>query len=620
MNKLFNSRPVIAFLTVMTAFSFTACVNEEYDISNGIDMDMTLLPNTTIPLGNVPPISISSLLGDTQSASSILKEDRNGNLSLSFGSDRITQSFTMPEVEIGGDGGIKFDDNVEVQFIPKYKGLSLGGYKVTDLPPGVPNEIHFSQSQDDGKELERSFSIDLHKELPEQIVSIDEVHLDARILYKFKVSSGTVLHIAKGFTMKFPDFMVIEKPEVVDNYDIQNGEVVFIKDTRISEYAPFVLEISFIRMDIPEDAIVSVGKEPDVVRYIDFKDASVDVKGDLYLALDDYEGRTIPEMTTLLMDIELQNLRMKSAHVKLDLDIAIEDKEITIGELPEMFTGEGTVVDLYNPILRFNLSNGSPFNMYFNANITSYSQNHKTDIHIGDCTPYYDGDEHDDHATDPVVIYAEDEVEYYFSRRGQHDGTAGTDIMLENIGDMIKEMPESIAIHDILVETDDRFVNIEANKECKVEMEYEFISPLAFGQDLNIAFDYDINLGLDGDMTGLGSIVIDMNMVNTIPLDFTITGVALDDQGKEVKDASVNMNLLLAAGTLDQPVESPTKVVLSTSDMSSVAALRLKLKANSSKQMEGKVLNTAQGLGINDLHITLPDGITLNLNDINNNN
>ena len=222
----------------------------------------------------------------------------------------------------------------------------------------------------------------------------------------------------------------------------------------------------------------------DVRRYINIQNASVDVEGDLYLLITDYENTVIPDCAILTMDIELENLRMKSAHVKLDLDISIEDKNIGISDIPDMFSGEGTVVDLYNPILRFKLINGSPFNMYMNANITSYGKNHQTDIHIGDCTPYYDGEEHKEHSTDPVVIYAEDEVEYYFSRRGQHDGSSGTDIMLDKIGDIIKEMPESITIHDILVETDDNFVNIEANKECNIEMEYEFISPLAFGKDL----------------------------------------------------------------------------------------------------------------------------------------
>lgn len=622
MKKLFNGWSAGCILTLAASFSFVSCVNEEYDLSQGIDMDMTLLQNTAIPLGKVAPIPLSSLLGDIEgSDSSPLKVDEQGNISLSFGNDKISQTFTMPEVEIGGDGGLKFDDNVEVKFIPKYKGFNLGGLSIGQIPSNIPNEIHFSQAE--GGLLERSFSLDLHKELPKQIVDIDQVHLESTLLYRFKVSQGTVLHISEGFSMTFPDFMVIAKGDGVDNYEIDPNNpntIVFTKDTRISEDNPFVLLISFTRLEIPEGAIETVENPQDktVKRYINMPDTSVDVKGDLYLMLSDYVGTTIPECAILTMDIEINNLSMKSAHVKLDLDIAIEDKTVNIGELPDIFTGEGTVVDLYNPILRFKLFNGSPFNLFLNANITSYAKTHQTDIHIGDCTPYYDGDEHKEHSTEPLVIYGEQEVEYFFSRRGMHDGHE--DIMLDKIGDIIKEMPETITIHDILVETDDKFVNIEANKECRVEMEYEFLSPLAFGEDLKIALNYDIDLGLNGESNlGLDSLIVGMEMINTIPLNFDVKGVVLDADGNEIKDAEVDLRLKLAAGTLENPAKSPVEMIITMSAVSSVEKLRLKFVATSSKEMAGKSLNKEQGLGIEKLTITLPQGITLDLNDDENN-
>jgi hypothetical protein len=149
-----------------------------------------------------------------------------------------------------------------------------------------------------------------------------------------------------------------------------------------------------------------------------------------------------------------------------------------------------------------------------------------------------------------------------------------------------------------------------------VELEYEFISPLAFGKDLNISFDYDIDLGLGGDTDGgsiLDSLVISMDLQNTIPLDFAITSVALDSDGKEIKDASVNLNLNLAAGTLEEPAESPAEIVLRQNGFSSVDKLRLHMNARSSQKMEGRLLNTEQGLGINNLTVSLPKGITLDL-------
>ena len=107
MRKLFIERFCKALL-LLISISVVSCVNEEYDLSQGVDMDMILLQNAAMPLGNVPQISINTLLGDTDSESSMFNIDKYGNLSLVFGNDTISNSFTMPEVEIGGDGGVKF--------------------------------------------------------------------------------------------------------------------------------------------------------------------------------------------------------------------------------------------------------------------------------------------------------------------------------------------------------------------------------------------------------------------------------------------------------------------------------------------------------------------------------
>ena len=141
MKKLFNGWSAGCILALAASFSFVSCVNEEYDLSQGIDTNMTLLQNTTIPLGKVAPIPLSSLLGDLEGSDSTpLKVDEQGNISLSFGNDRITQSFTMPEVEIGGEGSLMKPVNTERY---KISDLSLG-CTVLALDLSYLNFCHFS--------------------------------------------------------------------------------------------------------------------------------------------------------------------------------------------------------------------------------------------------------------------------------------------------------------------------------------------------------------------------------------------------------------------------------------------------------------------------------------------
>jgi hypothetical protein len=290
------------------------------------------------------------------------------------------------------------------------------------------------------------------------------------------------------------------------------------------------------------------------------------------------------------------------------MDLQIEDKNVDIEGLPDFLTSEGSVLDLYNPILRFAINNDSPLGLNLNAEITAVSGSHITDIHVGDNC------KNGNHETEPVVIHAESQVEYYLSRQGKHDTSSGEDIEVSEIADIISEVPEQITIHDISIESERNYITVSASDEYFVYMEYEFFSPLAFGENLNLTFDYDIDLGLGGNAVGIDSLVISMDMVNTIPLNFAIKGSVLDNKGTELENVSVDLDCTLLAGTLDNPTTTPVKVVVSTGNSAiDLSSLRLKLNATSSHELQGVVLNTAQGLAISGINVSLPHGVKLDL-------
>lgn len=610
MNKPTIPNSISVLLIAMTTILTNSCVNEEYDLSKGIDMDMTLLQNTTIPLGNVASISVNSLLGDTNietgpGTTSLFTADDNGNLTLSFGFDKISQTFKMPEVSLG-KSGINADVDVAFNISSQYAGLPgslFSGDK--DL------KISYKDANK-GRDLNANMTLRLDQELPKQVLDIEYVELDAKIDFQVKASEGSILHLAKGFKISFPQFMKVKKAnESVDYYHIggedgNENEIIFDSDIRISD-EPLVLSLLLYRMDSVSSFIEEKENASNELRRYIIHDDNVTASGDFYLMPADYIDSYIPAKPELTFHVSLTDLVMTSASIKIDMDMSISDEKIEITDLPEMFEGEGTMVDLYNPIVRFTINNESPLEININAGISSYSGSHTTDIHIGD----YNGDDR----TEPVTVSGGQQVDYYFSRRGYHESKDGMDIGIEKLGEIINELPDSIRIHDINVESERKFITIEANKEYTVELEYEFFSPLAFGKELHISMGYDIDLGLEGNL-GLDKLIIGMNMLNTVPLDFNIVGTAVDNDGNEIMGTTVDMNLDLEAGTLEKPVESPvTLTISSTNTEVSISKLRLNFTAESSEHVEGEVLNTAQGLDINDLYVTLPHGITMNLTD-----
>lgn len=612
MNKLFTKLQVVTLLSVMATFTVTSCVNEEYDLSQGVDMDMQLLQNATVPIGDTGSIGINTLLGDTQSGSSFFNVSESGDLSLSFGSEKLTQTFSVPEVNLSGDGGIKMD-SFEISFnIPE---------KYTEIPANLISRVlaqegirviycsQYSRPLQKGENgIDQEVPFELDKLLPENILSIRQIDMDGRLELSFYTSEGSYLHIEEGYVIDFPEFMRLKSNKKDADYEIQNGHtVVFTDDILFSYENPLIIDLSFTSLTGLDNMIHKNVNETtgSVERYITV-DSQIKSYGNVYIKPADYGKGYIPSNPMLAMNIESENLSMTSAELMLDMDLEIADKMLEIGQLPDMFTGNGTVVDLYNPVLRFQIDNGSPLQISMNAEITSQCPDHRTDIHIGDHC------KNGNKETAPIVIPSEGSVEYYFSRQGFHNNDHGLDVPLEKLGEIITMMPEQLSIHDIVVAAEKKYITVNTNEEYAVSLDFGFDSDLSFGKDLHISFDYDFDLGLSTSTFGMESLVLSMNLVNTIPLDLNLQGIALDERGNEISSASLNIKM--NAGTLDNPVTTPSEIRLNASNSElNISKLRLKIVASSNEQMQGNVLNMNQGLSINDLVVTLPDGIKIDL-------
>lgn len=614
MDKLFNKIQTASVLAGMAVFSLASCVNEEYDISEELDLNVQVLQNTSIPLGNTESIAINTLLGDTADGSSLFNVSDNGDMSLSFGHESLSQTFEVPELALDGKGGISVNSmTAYLSIADKYTSLPANKLSEVLAAEGA-DRIYCSSiieggSEEDGINEYSPFNID--KELPESVLSIRTLNMDkARLTFVFSATEGAHMHLEKGFVIEFPAYLTLSADEGGLSYEILDGhKVVFTKDAMISFNNPLLLDMKFSSLSELEGMVNEKKNEAGaMMRYITTEDR-ISAYGKVYILPSDYGDAYIPKSSNVMMDINMSNLNMTSAELMVNMDLDIEDRNVQIGELPELFSSNDVVVDLYNPVLRFKINNSSPLQLNLNAEITSKTAAQTTDIHIGNVC------QNGHILTDPVVIPSSDEVVYYFSRQGKHGANDGADVMLDKLGDIIQQMPESLSIHDVFVEAERKFITILAGQKYDVNLEFDFSADMAFGKDLKMGFDYDINLGLETGAIGLDNLVLSMNMCNSIPLDLNVKGVALDKNGNEIQSAS--LDITLKAGTLENPVTTPAEISLSASGSdSTVSKLRLKITASSNEQIQGNVLNVNQGLSINDLSVTLPDGVKLYLNEI----
>ena len=600
----------ITALSLAAVFSMTSCVNEEYDLSEGIDMDMQLLQNVNLPVGDTGVIGITKLFGNTDSERNIFDTNSEGDLSVSFAHQTISESFTMPTINLDGNVSTK---NIAVNFqIPS---------KYTEYPANSVLGILQNQGIDkiyctkNGNPLtsgenmideQASFKID--KELSEEILSVKTLLMNGMIYVNFAASEGAYMHVEKGFVIEFPEFVVLSLKNEDVSYEVQEGhKVVFTEDTILSDKSPLVLELRLSALkDINPLITEKMNSNGQKRRYIT-ADKELKAYGNVYISPADYGNGYIPSSPVLTIDLNTANLVMTSAEVMLDMNFDVEDQIVELGDLNSIFTGSNLVVDFYNPIIRFKIDNQTPLDLNINAEITSRIGTGLTDIHIGDKCKY--GNE----PTAAIAIPANNVSEYFLSRQGYHHTEGGTDIKIEELGDIIISMPETFSIHDILVETEKKFITVVADHKYDVNLELQFESQMAFGKELNIGFQHDFGLNFNRSTAGVGSLVLSMNMYNTLPLDLKLQCIALDEHGNQV--GATALDILMKGGTIAEPTLSPAEIRFGTSSATdvSVSRLRFHISVSCSEEIQGNVLNTNQGLAIKDVVLSLPDGVKVDL-------
>ena len=148
----------------------------------------------------------------------------------------------------------------------------------------------------------------------------------------------------------------------------------------------------------------------------------------------------------------------------------------------------------------------------------------------------------------------------------------------------------------------------------KIDLGFE--TEMSFGKELHLGFEKDFNLKFSRNAVGAGSLVLSMNLLNTIPLDLTLQCLLLDDQDNKLASGSVD--IMMNAGTIDEPTYAPAEIRFGTSSEGriSISKLRFNIAISSNERIQGNVMNTNQGFAIKDIVLTLPDGVTVDLTNL----
>ena len=612
-----------AVCIVSSFICITACVNEEYDLSKGIDTTINVNGDISAPLGSTEKILIGDFFEIDPQNSAISVVD--GDYVLSLSGDMVRHDIDVPELGISG--------------ISVGNSENPGGYRINmDIPDTQP--VEGVQIPDPTYEFtvagEKETAIEINEEVPEYIAGIGKIELNSVMSISMRLSrddgrSEGEITIGEGFSLVFPDYITIVKEGGSVDYEVLDGNVVrFASSASLTPSAPLGFRLGIAGIDfgrMPEGQGLVNGRIV-IDDIIGMQDVSISANARSF-------GEVISDLPSSLsidIDMSVSDIEIETVEVVFNPEITVDDQTVEIGEMPEFLSEEGNRLDLYSPVITLMVTNDSPVSAVLQADITSYSNDSQTaSIHLGN---------EDAGAADAVVLRS-GVTPVYIVRRAEDvpDGpVAATNdpviIVRDDLSELIATIPDKMTVSDIdvrVLQETIEFDLVNAPDKYSFSFGYDINVPLAFGEELAVSYPYDItgphetlNPSSSDDN---GSLEIDfseasvfLTFVNEIPLDLSVAASPIDKDGNvigsgidvELTGIEGNSAVTVGAGNVGSPSESPA-VIRIRADRESLMKLdgfRLDLKGSCGSGFAGVALNENQGIQLKDISVNIKGGVS----------
>lgn len=696
------SKIAVTVSATMSVMAIASCVNEDYDLNKPIDMTVAVDGDISLPvIKNTKFISIKDLLGDTDLGENVIKVPFDADADPN---DRDTKGYYVlkmtgdPDKPIGGVfGKIDFDIEESIKRFepqPSIITKALTG-KYIDLKDAIvapvgtdtdallaeagienpisisgksPAEINgmletlenmpdivFSREKLRFPEVEMPIDgempIDIIVEdFPALIDEIGEISVGVDITFALNLNFKELL-LLQGFEIDFPDRVTLMENDSDAGWiwNPENCTIRYYDDFTIYDNTDFKLRL--IGID-GKDAIkeTEAGRILEVHERIHFHGNAV---LDTEKLLEYNSGDAIPEILQFTADAIIgKEVELGTAQVKFDVDAAledmqIEDREIELGKiLPEGIDREDVILDIYNPVIILSVENDSPIPATINAEIDAFDAE---DVSVLDKAISLDGKLKIKANTkeNPQIIA--------ISRKGCTDDGVSDNIEIDDLGKLISNLPEKIAIKGIGIDVDKdadgySYIDLgtlEKDKEFGLSCNYTICAPLAFGDALNIRYELEPITGLNSNFNfsddteenglkiNLSNLELEFTIANTLPIALGVEVIPIDLTGNslagemtvEIKFNDSVSGYILSGdymengdGTKDTvQQETVVSIRIAPDNMNVLEKLDgviIIIKGNAG-DATGVPVNNYQGIRITDASLHITGGVEMNLGNMN---
>lgn len=619
-------------LLFLSLTAVTSCVDNDYDLSKDIDMNVTLGGNNLVlPASSTDNITMEDILDlEEGSALKAIEDAAEANeLGVNIGDyvlQKGSEESTETRVEVAG---VTVDmKNEELGFyrlnledlVKELEGVD----ELPDVTLPEPYELHRTEAVKD-----MNATINLHsEEVTEDVQSILEADVDLKLGLSLNFEAPRAvrrLALKTGFEITFPDYMKL-KPCDNDIYQIKEGTSVlhFKKDFEVSRAGSSLITLEVDRiaftkemaenkqglykpgtfnldLEIPFDG--NYEYEVSVNNLAALKGANLTLNGSVRTQ----GGLTVTSMTGV---------------VNPEVNINVDPVDIT--GIPDFLTNGDSNLDLANPRLELIVTNGTPVSVDLKAKLRAYDENGALLEEVSVGGPAGSESQVLVHGT-PVGGTKQAQV-IRFVRKKTQPG----EIEVPDLHKLIAKIPSKMEIADIEANVVQEPVTVTLGQTYIVNTDYEVVAPLSFGEDLDFVYEDKMDdWNTDIEDIEISELEVELEAENKIPLELVLTYdenkgetpcvVALDKEGNPLNEIKVIVDEnygVLAAGSLDKPTTSTVKLRLTAEPgvMSRLDGLQYRLRAVSSPDYRDIAMNKAQTLTFKKVLLRVKNGIKIDLN------
>lgn len=558
-------------------------VDETYDLDKDFDMTITVGGDLTVPGSSTEKIVLGDLL-DLEENSVIRVNNASGDYFLVQEGDRNSTNVNVP--------------GVDINMLGSFTGVNVSG-SVLPFSNGSNNEEEIA--------FKDNIDIDISRDgVTSDIKDITGAETYCEDTYLMFTKTGVEFNarLDEGYTLIFPDYIEVESNE--KDWKVEGNKMILTKvgGLEIDLYTRIYFQITGVNFKDENGNKVNDAKFEYNDNEIDNSSiklgGAVKLDGSIFVSAKNSYGGNI----NLGANIHSENMIFRSVTAVVDPKVDIEIDPIRIDDLPDFLSDNNVVLDLTDPRIYITLTNPSPVSVNVNATLKSYKNN------ISQGTA----------ALENINIPKNCE-DYTICVNQNKDRWDDTDNMMyvkvDNMSDLIKNIPDRIEITDVVTRVEQEEVTIDLNRNYTIITDYKVDTPLQFGPDTNIEYTETID-GWDADLEDMefDRVEASMNVINEIPLGVRMTAKAIDVDGNVLENVKVDMDVEIKAGAIGAPTEQNVKFTLTTDDgkIAGLDGIEISVVASVDNNVGDVTLNENQTMQFTEIKLKLIGGITMDLN------